>query len=987
MSLFRKPEKSTGVTPGEVTVPDSLNRFGDWAVNNHGLSIPANGGILLPADLDPPELSIPSNDEVALLVNNDEEAIRSRREHSQAITFFLAKPWNYLESRLKEAGVEPIISEIADLVDETKKKIGSLPVTLTDDQLSDLRSPIQKRRQRVIDYLLETGSSMSQIVLAAWPERTLGYFRVIDLPAIRQTASENEKICFQEFLSRVGEELLVSQPDFESFMDLLGTLSLYLGPIVQAHLYRFGTMHLSHPDFLDKIAEKFEALSDQDLSPHHQKKLSAFFDLISFFEMDNQTAARLFYDLICRAKLSHPLKHKLGKTIEVDHGESNGVAHKIGIELEGVPLVMFGEAPANFIMGVDAGRTMPEIRRSDDHLAYNGDYRADLFELWHWARMTHLQGASCHIHLNDPDNNYLNLLRAILGDSDSNIRRSSRLKTAEARFNLPAYRQSPDSKALSKDTVVLDLNQPFFAEQYNLAPLIDFLIEFVRRPSLESQEYLALDPFWKDRFFWRLYSKIPLLTNALKGGDVGVNDLQAIFKQYQYPKVDFFDLRNLAIAHRGPLSAHQLMEFNQLTDGDLLLELLLKFDGVLNFQQFEALAKSCRFRFDQILPLLFERLEQKLTFIQFWKVGYLVQGVDLSAVSSIMKHNLPDIENFNQLTIAINLNLPTCVMVALLKNSQLVLEEDQFDQLVQLTDKFRSQEIVAKVLSLYARRVDTPFLLKILELAPKSFSLYFIEAIEQFGLKLSFDQLQVFFELLISDDRKYGFGRIDTTQILEAALLVLEEETLALAQIEYFIELVLKTPANKERVIDVLLAKSAEFLDWREIVELLENWSIKISNPQSLLHHASGSISPADLYELSMRARSETRWEVALVERLEEKIQPSHFCDWCLDYYNQLSAKLEFLEALIDHVEGSPSIEQTVDLLYYLYRVDNTENLRRKIINKFDGDYDLLMIRMKNIFEIIFPSVQYRLFEFFSLLMHANLSHPMVLADYLRADK
>lgn len=208
MSISRSEREELQRVPRLLVTPDLPEGV---TRQQNGLVLPRSPELILP-DGTKGLVTDPNQQEISNYGSNHLDEEGRDQERMRAIGFFLAQPWSYANHRLKEAGVQSVVPEITDLVEKRKHAIGT-PPELSDAQLTLLKSPFRKKRQLVVDELQESGFSLNQIDLATWPSRTLGLFRVIDLPSIREQGGEDEEANYKDFLITVLDELVSGPSD------------------------------------------------------------------------------------------------------------------------------------------------------------------------------------------------------------------------------------------------------------------------------------------------------------------------------------------------------------------------------------------------------------------------------------------------------------------------------------------------------------------------------------------------------------------------------------------------------------------------------------------------------------------------------------------------------------------------------------------------------------------------------------------------------
>ncbi|MBP7774159.1 hypothetical protein KA078_00030 [Candidatus Woesebacteria bacterium] len=439
-------------------------------------------GVIQPAATDAPvSILLPGQDEVSRYGVRT-EAGQDVRGHHEDLLFFMSNPWNYLQNRMHACNLPSPIEEM-------KKQIADFKSGITDAEALLLRSPFEHIRSEVRSTLI--GRYISEAQINGRNALDLEIINVANLEFISEAHEEESIESFYAFLERCIDELLLTTEGNNGELKHIAHVCQYLSVLTHTFLYRFGEYRLSSGAVLEKIAAKLEPLVTQpDLTKAY---LQPILDFVSYFEMNASSASSVFLQLCEKNHVSHPLVHELRYQLGSEESRQQDVTQpKVGIEIEGVPLVIFGSVPDGFELGIDGGGTMPEFRRNDQELHFDATYKRSLYDLWHFARMTQFRGASIHIHLDHQGEEMWNRLKEKFGTDWNTLRTSTYKGTIEVRFNLTGYSQ--------KDKTKLDLNSPFLPQQYDLVSFIEALIELGDGTGPAETTIDSLPRFWQLRF-------------------------------------------------------------------------------------------------------------------------------------------------------------------------------------------------------------------------------------------------------------------------------------------------------------------------------------------------------------------------------------------------------------------------------------------------------------------------------------------------------
>lgn len=425
---------------------------------------------------------------------------------NEALIFYLSSPLNYFNKFFEEKKIISPIDEIKQQIEKTRSELPSF----SEASKILLRSPINKIRISEKERLLKEGISVQDIETFLSPETAL--VNVSELNFIRLPEQSGSLEAFYSILDEAIEELLVIDAEVNEQIKHASKFAEYLTIFSEAFMYQTANFKINNPLLLEKIAKKIEFLVESNLFLNSAKKMQGLFDFIAHFEMNNRTASSIFLDILKNNNFQHPLIHELIYQLKPEE-RIDPEQPRIGIEIEAIPLILFGSCPANFELGIDDGDTMPELRRDNQKLNFDNQYKKELFDLWYWAKMIRLKGASLHIHIDDESGQKLNTFQSIFGLDDDSLRGNQKhVQTAELRFNLNEYVKK------DKDEVNLVLSKPFFHQQYDIAQFIEVLLQIGENRSLDKVNILIdkLPYFWAVRFRELQNTYAPLTSDQIE---------------------------------------------------------------------------------------------------------------------------------------------------------------------------------------------------------------------------------------------------------------------------------------------------------------------------------------------------------------------------------------------------------------------------------------------------------------------------------------
>ncbi|MFH2118496.1 MAG: hypothetical protein ABII10_02045 [Candidatus Paceibacterota bacterium] len=547
-----------------------------------------------------PEIEVlrPDTETTAKLTEN------GKPELDKNLIFYLSSPLNYFDSLFKAKNLDSPIEEIKNQIETSKAE---LP-TLSEASKILLKSPLEKIRKGEKARLIEEGISGKDIADYFLPETA--FVDVSNLDFI-QTLEKKSLIEFYDVLDRSIEELLIINDRNDEQIRHLAKFSEYLTILVESFLYKSSTFKIDNPMLLEKIAEKIEFLTENNLHGPSGEYLKTFFDFIAHFEMNNRDASIVFLNILKTNHLHHPLEHELTYQLHPESRTDQNQA-KVGLEMEGIPLVLFGHLPDGFDSGKDSDfLPMPEIRRNDQFLPFDNQYRKQLFDLWYWAKMTRFKGASLHLHFDDQSGRKIFTFRNLFGSNESTVRENQKsgIMTAELRFNLSGY--SYGGGIIKK--VHLDLSAPFFHQQYDLVDFIELLLKIGADQNLKEidSQIAELPTFWKTR------AKKSLISKKEKEF-LTVDQVMKLAKESNW---SWRIIREAFAKLEGLLTADQVMKLAEESNWswDVTKEALTKLEGLLTLDQVTKLTEKSNWNED-IVQEAFAKLEGLLTLDQVMKL-------------------------------------------------------------------------------------------------------------------------------------------------------------------------------------------------------------------------------------------------------------------------------------------------------------------------------------------------------------------------------
>ena len=600
---------------GKILVPSKAGIEVPMAVKVPGADLPPGfneiGKIIRPALIGqiskpeklPIEILVPKEDEVQKYggANPDQE----RKTLNQSEIFFLTNRWGYLNNRLNQANIEFPINLLQDQVSQKRAQAREIP----QHSLILLKSIKKDLREAERERLLQNGFSEFDLMAALSPD--LALINVADQNLIEAIKDDSEPMTkLSGFLNQVIDELLpIDSPDIQ----LVAELCAHLNILMQLFLYKTGRNQLNLPEILEKISHRLEFLSTDVLVTH--KHLNAILDFVSFFEMNNANASQVFLQIIQEQNSNHPLAHELTYQLEPDNRTDN-TQPKVGMEIEAFAMVIFGQIPEGFSLGSDNGSfKIPELRRSENFLPFDNTYRRQLFQLWHFARLTQLRGLSLHLHFDDPNKEVLNILYELFGNNSLDVRTNNKklTKTVELRLNLSNYRFNNRDKAWA------DLRAPFFLEQYNVVPFIVALINIINSKDQKPFELNLNDlpSYWQAK---------------LRKKSTQMIDFEELIKLVEKANWDWEVLEELLDKFTGTLTLDQVTSLSEKAswDWDVVIVLLDKLADPLTLDQVTSLSEKASWKW-YVLEKLLDKFTGTLTLDQVtslaekagWRVGVL----------------------------------------------------------------------------------------------------------------------------------------------------------------------------------------------------------------------------------------------------------------------------------------------------------------------------------------------------------------------------
>lgn len=424
--------------------------------------------------------------------------------------YFMARPLDYFESKLQQHHLSSPMQEIKTRVEIFENNLPQL----TETEQALLNSPLPYVREAAISDLKKRNISAEEIQDF---QRQGSAPHMVDVSTLKFSWPEKVTKLPSKFYAFLTEVIKDQLPDGEMIsletIKHLGRFFSHLEMVIEAFQYKHQVYKLSDNTFMDLIAQRLEAWANK-LEPAKKQSpsLNALFNFLSHFDIGSSAALKIFQKILSVYGENHPLRQaidfKLQKPQTVNVQPTTQFEN-VGIEIEGIPLVFVGHVPHGFMIGIDGGGNMPEIRRTDETIPFNLEYQKDLFEFWYWARMSRLQGISVHFHLdevNDERYHIFNKFKKILLANDGYSLRpgdDTKEETVEIRFNLDSYRDN------QHDDHQADLTKPFFGEQFNLILLIQELLRIkqadfnlVDRETLAEQNQAQLNPYLDN--FWQL---------------------------------------------------------------------------------------------------------------------------------------------------------------------------------------------------------------------------------------------------------------------------------------------------------------------------------------------------------------------------------------------------------------------------------------------------------------------------------------------------
>ena len=455
-----------------------------------GLLVPKKEVLTVPTEK--PSILRPKEVDIHRLTKKEQE-----KKGKNAYLFYLSNPWNYFESELSKQQLPSPTPEIQKTVAAARKNIPN------ESSLILLNSPLKAIRESEKQRLISSG--MSETLVST----LVGQGKVLDIQLCNPAElsfsfdapktdenTESTKEAFNTFLvdsiSNIFDAI-ESKEDVKRLASLLQKLDV----VLQTYQYRLDMYKVDSPELLDTVAQLLDTYrGKKDTIP--QNYLSPIFDFISNFNLQSKTANTIFYSFLKKSNSSHPLLHELEYQLLPEDEKKDLSQPKVGLEVEGVPKVLWKNVPEGFEQGLDGGLTLPEYRKSKDHLHFDATLKKQLFDFWYWAKKNQLVGVSVHIHLDIDDTIRSSLMAQYFGTDYDSIRESS-FDTLELRFNLSGYDTS------NGETQQVSVSSPFFHEQFEFVELITFLESF--RTATTTTE--CTDAFQKLPYFWKTHLKKP----------------------------------------------------------------------------------------------------------------------------------------------------------------------------------------------------------------------------------------------------------------------------------------------------------------------------------------------------------------------------------------------------------------------------------------------------------------------------------------------
>jgi len=533
-------------------------------------------GLIVPKPREDLTLEKPTQEQIAKFNQETdeekEEIEKNARKKNEILLSYYGGPWNYFDARLKAAGIDSPTNEIQKKIKAFREKTPEI----SQESWLLLKNQNKDTRQAEKDKYLAGGYSLHQLEVAMSSDTAL--INVIDLDFVKTIAnselqSNGSLDGFYQFLDICIDDLFnLSEPIENNFKHLAGVCK-YLDILTNAFLYKSGCYKLDNPELLEKIVSKIEVLTNGE-KKHPPAYLQSLFDFLSYFEMNNSNASNALLEISKAHNFYHPIINELDYQLNPKDRE-DVTQPRIGIEIEGIYTVLFGQVPQGFEIGIDGGGSIPELRKNFDSLHFDKTYKKQLFDLWYFVKMTQLKGASLHIHIDNPNDNLLEVFQRLFGKDLDTIKHSG-LGSVEIRLNLSSYQVKENGE------VILNPNTPFFHPQYDLTNLIQILIEYGNTQELNTNVLKTVPTFWKYRLSIQPEQQRKKIT---------IEKVMELSKNSGWDSDVIFE----ALKHLdGSLTIEKVMELSENSgwDSDVIIEALKHLDGSLTIEKVMELSKK-----------------------------------------------------------------------------------------------------------------------------------------------------------------------------------------------------------------------------------------------------------------------------------------------------------------------------------------------------------------------------------------------------------
>lgn len=413
----------------------------------------------------------------------------------------------------------------------------------------------------------------------------------------------------------------------------------------------------------------------------------------------------------------------------------------------------------------------------------------------------------------------------------------------------------------------------------------------------------------------------------------------------------------------------------------------MNLEGFLNWDQLLQLAKNINSNYAATMSSLVSKFNGRLSPDQ---VEELFENSILLRSKSKLEvdaEKLPVIKRLEQIKKMVDAGVTGEIIAQLIRHYPKDLSEKSFCQLVEITDEYKSDEIVGELLQKSPFDIDFQLIMRLAKISSKSFNIYLINSIRNHDLMLSYDELfSVYLEF-----RQKGFQKLSAKilpQFLQELFSCLDENPISIDQVMRILDYFPNDYDLTGPVLDVLFSRVDKPLEWENVVEALERGGYyHFDSTSRILQHCSRNISFNTLLKNCYKFRDSNRWEYGLVDLLIEEISSDQFYEVFVTYYNNVNVShSSFALKLLERVRGKLNTEQTVEIMQYLHLKDESNLVIAKIFEISEADLDLVIERLWLGLSDLYShqSKLNFLIGYLAFMTHGRVDRPIILADQLK---